>query len=112
MKILIDPCAKYPNARPEQIIESLGYLLPWLLDGLAKGEDAQTALVSRYMFYTGPFDLRVPIEEDGTYTFPGDPPSYPVARFNAPNGETVFFYQHAFVAVISADGSVWMTRMD
>ncbi len=46
-----------------------------------------------------------------TITYPGDPTYWPVAHITF-RDQAVWIYQHAWVAVESADGSVEISRMD
>lgn len=43
--------------------------------------------------------------------YPGDPAMEPLAKFEQ-EGETLFFYQHAIVAVVDAQGNAEFSRMD
>lgn len=44
-------------------------------------------------------------------TFLGDKPLLPIARIQV-NDETVYVYDHAYVAIVEADGSYEVARMD
>lgn len=49
--------------------------------------------------------------ETGGMKYPGDPEYLPLARCKF-REETVYFYNHAWVTVVKADGSVSTARMD
>lgn len=110
-KLTISPTDEYDHIPPMDIITSLGFLPEWVFRGLQLGEDMETALTSRYQYYTGPMELPCTIQDDGCYTYPGDPIQHPVASVRGAT-ETLYFYEHAFVAVVKEDGSTWFTRMD
>ena len=109
--LTIDPNEAYPSASPVRIMGALGILPHWA-NARDESESAQSALVRHYDYYTGPFE-GCTFEPNGDYTYPGDPVQHPIAKLDVPEtGEVVYFYQHAFVAVKSAEGAFWMTRMD
>ena len=112
IELLVDPTGAYPDAAPEDILSAMGYLSEWLDEGLSLGEDCQTALTTRYVYYTGPSDTSQWVfEPDGSYTYPGDPKTPPMVTLKREH-ETLHFYHHAFVVVIKSNGDTWMTRMD
>lgn len=111
-EFIIDPNRKYEQIDAREILSSLGYLPEWLYEGLSIGQGMEESLTTRYVYYSGPTSTDdFKIEMDGSYEFPGDPISQPLARVKGED-ETLYFYQHAFVAVIGKDGSTWFTRMD
>ena len=111
-ELIIDPTHSYTHAEPQHILEVMGYLPQWLDEGLSLGEDCQTALTSRYSYYSGPSSIKeLTFEMDGSYTYPGDEKVAPLLTLKRED-ETLHFYPHAFVVVIKSDGDTWMTRMD
>lgn len=89
----------------------LGFLPIWVADGGIRGLDAQEALTRAYPFPT--YEMDGEITDDGTYLYPEDPPLRPLATMRrSDEGETIYFYPHAMVGVVKANGDQWVTRMD
>ena len=110
---ITDPNGKYTHVNESQILNALGILPFWAIKFREHNNSFKQALKSSYQFYFG--DLKgCTIQEDGSYTYPGDPVMHPLAVMTAPDcPETLYFYEHAVVGVVNSDtGEQWMTRMD
>lgn len=106
----IDPLGKFSSVPPQRLLEATGLLPMFLMQGLDKGEDAQTALTSRYQFYMGPLEGGR-ILPNGSFQYPGDPVLHPIVSCHLPD-ESIYFYQHAIVGVVKTTGEQWLARMD
>lgn len=113
MHILIDPTYNFPHATPDEIINDIGVLFHWLLDGIKEGQNCHDAVTSRYEFLT-PEMQGGTVAEDGVYTYRGDPELFPLASFTSEEtDEIVFFYRYAMIAFYDTDtGKARMYRMD
>ena len=111
--LVLNPTGAFDHVSVVDLFEALGPLPQWLDEGLGAGEPAQEALISRYVYYTGEFNLpdEATFDQDGTFHYPEDDAQAPLATAQLTE-ETVHFYQHAFVAIIQKDGATFMTRMD
>jgi hypothetical protein len=89
--------------------EALG-LLPGFLNA-ADPRPAREQLDSNYGYGGNWQSAPAGITPDGSLTYPGDPPSPWLARTML-RDEHVLIYPYAFVAVVSADGSFAVQRMD
>lgn len=95
---------------PRVTMAHLGFL-PGFLD--ADSPDAASSQLDKgYKKYGGWRPQQDFEMTDNNYlTYPGDPPLRPIAETSI-RGETIRLYEHAFVAVIQADGSFEVCRMD
>ena len=64
-----------------------------------------------YPYWSGDSLTGAKINERGIFIYPGDPPFYPILKIER-NGETIYQYQHSFVAIIDHDGNTIVTRCD
>lgn len=109
--LTLDPCNKFSAnvldyttfPQQEAIVAALGILPYWILS--APG-DVKTHLAACYPFFT-PLSIKGELADDGTFTYPGDPPAYPLARITLPD-EVIYIYQYS--VVISTRG--WTARID
>ena len=110
MLFTIDPLNHYPDMTHADIIESLGLIPPWVAEAEATGQTIKASLIENYgPFYMGDMTGGT-IDGDGVYTYPDDPPLYPLVKAEH-NGETFYQYHYGIVAV-TTDGGQWVTRMD
>lgn len=111
--MVINPTGHYDTVPAKHLIEKAGVLPMWLLQGLEAGEDAQTALMSRYAIATPPM-IGGTVQDNGVYTYRGDDDLHPMAVVEAdtPN-ETIYFYEYAMVSIVNVDTGKTLTyRMD
>ncbi len=108
---ILDPADKFLHVSPVDIEASLGLIMGWA----TYADDYsgfQECLLEHYgEFYGGPL-TDGHITDEGSFVYPGDPESYPLAKWETA-GEVMYQYQHAMVAVVNkATGDQWITRMD
>lgn len=112
MRWTLDPKNAFPGIEPGRLWDVCG-----LIPSFVREDDPRPArdqFNDRYSFGGGV----VPIGGGGEivdtmWTYPGDRPLPPVAVLRLHETETIYIYQHAFVAIVQdGDGSVVMTRMD
>jgi len=92
---------------------SLGFLPDILLDNDPRPMKEQIS--DRYRHGGGWHPMSgMTLHDGGTLHFPGDPPFHPVAKIELEDGrsEFAYLYEHDFVAIIQADGSFEVSRMD
>lgn len=113
MSWIVDPTGYWQEKGVDQrdLIESLG-IIPTFLQGEWDGS-IMDRIDDTYIYSKANWkqSQEYDTEENGSYTYPGDPKSVPVARFDK-NGETFFFHQYAMCFVRKADGTEWHTRVD
>ena len=99
--------------------DALGYIPNWLnsqneakaAEQIDKGypfggwQPFSTGKIGEY--YRWQFSM----DKDHALTYPGDPPLPPFASAKL-RDETICFYQHAWVAIVQADGSFEVCRLD
>lgn len=111
--MVINPTGHYDTVPAKHLIEKAGILPTWLLQGLEAGEDAETALMSRYAIETPPM-IGGTVADKGVYTYRGDDDLHPMALVEAddPN-ETIYFYEYAMVSIVNRETNKTLTyRMD
>jgi hypothetical protein len=101
--------ALHPHMTPDH----LGFIPQILLDSDPRPMKEQ--INDRYSYGGGWHPMSGMTLLDGsTLFFKGDPPFEPLAKIELEDGrsEVAYFYQYAFVAIIQADGSYEVSRMD
>jgi hypothetical protein len=115
MDIIIDPNKQFTRASSDRIMEACGIIpgFAWEAEEHAEaGRDAvHQAMEKCYGFPAPPSNTGASIDENGVYTYPDDPPLHPLMEIGLGHGVTVRIYQHAFVAISDAGGTI-ITRMD
>jgi hypothetical protein len=111
----IDPLNKFHDARSEQaLVDACGFLIGWAVLGPEdeNQESMENNLLDSYPFFMGWLDSDAVVDDIGEYTYPEDPPMYPLVSLHR-GTETIHFYQYAMVAVRpDADTPFKITRMD
>jgi len=107
---IVDPLNKFPHINPDDIVRSLGLIHGWAIHADDYSGFKECLLDHYGQFYGGPLRGGI-VNEEGYYVYPEDPDLVPLAGWEH-DGETLYQYQYGIVAVISADGSQWITRMD
>lgn len=105
-----DPCKHFQGVREEAILNAIGVLLPWAVNTHFYDSSAKEAFDKQYSF--GLFPMGGKIRDNGVFEYPGDPDMYPLVKLDRFGRETIFFYQHAIVAIKQTDGTTFITRMD
>jgi hypothetical protein len=98
---------------PQMTLAHLGFIPEILLDSDPRPMKEQ--INDRYRHGGGWHPISgMTLRDDGTMHFPGDPPFKPVAKLMLTDGrsEFAYFYEHDFVAIVQADGSYEVSRMD
>ena len=109
--ITFDPLSKYEGHTLGNLMDMLGILPLWLIEGLKNDESAQHAIVSRYDFGNPEMKGGV-INEAGVYQYPQDEPLHPIATVTTQH-TTVLFYPYAMVGFVdNKSGGSLMYRMD
>jgi hypothetical protein len=95
---------------PKMTMAHLGYIPFWLHENDPR--TAREQLNAGYQFGGwSPFHGWTELKEDNTLVYPNDPPLKPLAEARL-RDELIVFYDHAWVAVIQADRSFEVCRMD
>lgn len=104
---------------PRMTLAHLGFIPAWL--NASSPKSAKSQLGDGYAFGGWqPFSIgKIGEAKDGQFTmsadyiltYPGDPPLMPLASAKL-RDETILFYQSSWVAVVEADGSFEVCRMD
>lgn len=94
---------------PKMTMEHLGYIPYWLYDENPKS--AREQLDAGYQFGGWQPMQGFKLTDDNCLTYPKDPPLRPLAQAQL-RDELIVFYDHAWVAVIQADRSFEVCRMD
>src|SRR5210317_679952 len=111
VKVEIDPLKKYPNALPDRIFAAAGYIPGWLTDPHFEQFNAIETIKMNYPYWSGDSLKQAKLDEEGIFTYPGDPPFYPILKIER-NGEIIYQYQHAFIAIVDKNENVTITRCD
>ena len=96
VRCTIDPLEQYSSVPHERLIQAMGEL-PWYVSE-KDPRPAQLQFEANYKFGTHWID-GFDMTPDGTLVYPGDPALFPIGRMVFAT-ETVFFYPHAWVAII------------
>ncbi len=95
---------------PQMTSEHLGYIPIWLNvndpDGAARQIDKNYGHGGGWRS-AGGFSMG----KGGKLLYPGDPPLMPLAKCKL-RDETVYFYDHSWVAVVQKEGSFDIARID
>lgn len=96
---------------PDMTPEHLGFL-PFIIDA-SDPRPVEAQVEERYQHGGGwrPNCKWAMDPNTKAITFLGDKPLQPLARIQV-NGETVYVYDHAYVAIVQPDGSYEVGRMD
>lgn len=111
MKLNLEVNTEDFDAKPEDLIESLGALPHWVLEfNLLNGDDLKKYLDMRYGF--GLYEFGGAIDEEGTYVsaYKEDENLPYVAKMGTAQG-TVYFYPYAIIGIPTSNG-YFITRMD
>lgn len=95
-------------------IDALGYLPDFLDDNDPRParEQFNTAYAHGGGWNPRPADSGIELNiATGVYTFPDDPPQTPIGITKL-RDETILVYEHGVVAILQADGSYEIARMD
>ena len=116
LEIHYDPHKQWPQAKPEDIINSLGFLFPWAMEYEHFGNSVALAMEKHYMYFDQWRHLSADsvVTQDYIWNYPGDPPMYPLAIIiNNEIDEIVIFYPHAMIIKAHKDlSNAQYTRMD
>lgn len=107
----LDPLSKFENYTPDDIMDVCGFIPQWLVAEELIEYDALTALDKAYQW--GPLTHleKSVVNEDGSYSYPGDPDMYPLIIIKR-GKDTVIQYQYGMVAIKVDDKPFVVTRMD
>lgn len=106
--LIVDPLKKFEHVSPMRIVDALGILPTWLT--LGDERPVLEQFNSNYQFGLHPIS-EGELSDDGIFSYPGDPPLYPLGK-QILNGEKIYYYQHALVAIQQPDNSFVYIRMD
>jgi len=109
----LDPTGHYAPISVEKahhLIESLGFIPAWLSSALDY-PNIRSALIDQYQYYMGDFVGGGEIDSNGVYTFPDDPPLYPIIEMKL-RDETFYQYPYGIVATVNDNGEKWISRFD
>ena len=114
--IRLDPTGHYRDngVQPHSLIDAMGVLPYWLIEGRLSREGYMEALKRQYDFWSGYMAEKggeSTIDEDGVYHYPEDPPFYPIAKLTD-GDETCYIYRYSMVAVIDGEGDWKLARID
>jgi hypothetical protein len=100
---------KWKMLHPRMTIEHLGYIPGWLSEDNPKS--AREQIDAGYVFGGfQPFE-GFRLEADNSLSYPGDPPTQPLAQARL-REELIVFYPHSWVAIIQPDRSFTVARID
>lgn len=95
---------------PAMSYDNLGYLPQFL--SIEDERSAKEQLHDNYAHGGGWFPFKgFKMIEGNALKYPGDPAYHPLAKTTL-RDETIFFYPHAWVAIVQKDGSYEVARMD
>jgi hypothetical protein len=95
---------------PKVTTHYLGYIPEWLND--EDPDDAVKQINKHYLHGGGWHSFKgFEHKRNGILEYPGDPPLKPLAKAKL-REETIYFYDHSWVAVIQEDGSFDVARID
>ena len=110
MHVIVNPTGK-SRYSGSQILEMSGLLLHWAKTGDEAGLGFKHTFERTYQFglheVTGG-----KVDDEGVYTYPEDPSLFPVIKITRATGEACYIYDYGIVAIIEADGTQFITRMD
>lgn len=89
--------------------EHLGFI-PTFFDE-SDSRKAADQVNERYIGGWRPLQGAFKLQPDGTLTYPGDPPLRPIAECQF-RDELLLFYPHDWLAIVQADGSYEVSRLD
>ncbi|OED40247.1 hypothetical protein ACH42_17185 [Endozoicomonas sp. (ex Bugula neritina AB1)] len=98
--------AQYPGDDPLEIYMLLGILPQWI--NASNPLPYKEQLENGFLFPVEWTEQN--IKDTGEFLYPNDPPLWPVAKTER-NHETVFFYPHSFVGIITPEKRI-MARLD
>ena len=76
--MVLNPTGHYDTEQAKKLINALGVLPIWLMQGLAAGETAKDALTSRYGIDTPPM-IGSTTSDKGVHSYRGDEDTHPMA---------------------------------
>jgi hypothetical protein len=95
---------------PDATFDSLGYVPDFL--SLGNPQPAREQIDGNYRHGGGWEPLpNWTLQPDGKLKYPGDPPLSPLAETKL-RDETIRFYNHSWVAIVQADGTYEVARVD
>lgn len=107
----VDPLNHFrpQGVKPEALVKACGVLLEWVDD--SDRRPAREQYDHHYNY--GPLHESTggSITEEGIFMYPQDPPQYPMVKGRMRH-ETIYIYQHAFVAIVNDNGNIFRTRID
>ena len=108
----VDPTKHYDDVPVKKIVDALGYVPHFLLD--EDERPLQDQVRDRYPYFMASREEpNIEVEDDGAYTYPGDPKSYPLAVFrHETNGEKMYMYEYAIVIFVDKEGKTCHNRLD
>ena len=106
---LTDPLQNHTDLTPSQIMEWCGFIPHWLYN-VSDYDSIKECLIDQYDYYSGEMSGGT-IDDKGVYTYPEDPPLYPLITVYG-DGEIFHQYNYGIVATVQKDGTQWIARMD
>jgi hypothetical protein len=115
-----DPCNHFPNIPKRRLLEACGFIPSWVSQLAASEQFTEGATLEKvkaglHAFYQRGWQTfdGFTMNEDGTLTYAGDPPQFPLIRLEMPTNVEVFQYENAWVAIREKDtGKHEISRMD
>jgi len=120
MKVMykIDPTGHFTNhiedtealqEAENDIIEACGLVAYW---AISDDIDLPMLKMLEYNYHFPVPDLKgATLTDNAIWQYPGDPDLYPLIEI-ARGDEMLYIYQHALIAILQKDGSLFCSRMD
>lgn len=119
LQLTIDPTNHHTNLTKNEIVKACGVLPLWAANPFLLSTPLQQAFEAQYPFPMPPLENGT-ITLDGVFQYPCAQPF--ISCCNTPNLhplvklerglETLFIYPYAIIAILKADGSTFISRMD
>lgn len=110
--ITLDPNKQYEQYAKSWFIEQVGIIWLWATAWEGKGSLITHIQDSYGMGELYQFSDKGHVQEDNSYTFPGDPILHPLAIIEIGDIDKIICYPHAIIAICSGDDNPFITRVD
>ena len=113
--VKVDPTSHFKGVPQSRLVEALGIVPSFVAYAAVEAPEATAravldAMAEVYGFYMGDMEGGS-VDAEGVYSYPDDPPLYPLVRWKLDDDVTVYMYQFAIVAVKDGNETI-IARLD
>lgn len=110
IKLTFDPTNQHSRLSKNEITQACGVLPLWATNPFLLSTPLQQAFEAQYPFPMPPLEDGA-VTPGGVFQYPNDLDLHPLVKLER-GLETLFIYPYAIIAILKADGSTFISRMD